>query len=740
MRLLLAGLLSLLVLSTPGLSDAYQFPADPKLWTDAEVESFLFLSQIQGKTGLNKDSNLCIAITEPVPGGKQTMRIISKVGDNGKGGLFVTGKAEIAKGSPEEADLNRIKQIATMASGYQAAIMDYDESKGMPTVNPDTKSYMSAQVIGYTDGEGIGRQLSASLSNSGQTYTTNKELGMYRAKYLSTQLGLSGSFGQVVQSSIQAEPAMKDDKYKDIRECATWRTAEVRMSFQTGSKVTDSATWAMATQMAPEKQRLMMQYEAARQMREALTKLDNQVMRVEKPWPSPSPGGTPNPTDRPYLEINANLQSYCDVTLKWFKQYREVREPRVGLRPVVFSGCKVIPNAAGRGICYYDCDQGRLSLTPPGSQYGAPIDFGASYWPKKTEELAAGVVTISDAQFKELIKAAKDDSKIKAALKVMQDERASKLDEVLKASFPECAADATLYSDLKTLMNQVLPVLSSCRAQSPNPDVKSDDACAQAATLKAPNGTGMSGRLMKCISMKRVMDSMYSQGECRPGKDFTKVTFPHMNASLGCKYCGSGWSTHDGAAEFKERYDFSVTHFHDQNTTATVPTFGALQKPGIHQISGCADCSCTEKSKKLAKIFTVEEASRDKSVIDSIDKNSCYCTPPVAPSCAVGPQGATGESSDISLGQKYFYDSCAQKFVAVATPGTGKDAKSAQILNLVQQFNSGCGTDPKQCAQTLGSARSKVNNMLCESQGVKVPTDDPIRDCSKEAGVTFDQD
>jgi hypothetical protein len=606
----------------------------------------------------------------------------------------------------------------------------------MPTVNPDTKSYMSAQVIGYTDGEGIGRQLSASLSNSGQTYTTNKELGMYRAKYLSTQLGLSNSFGQVIQSSIQAEPAMKDEKYKGIRDCATWRTAEVRMSFQTGSKVTDSATWAMATQMAPEKQRLMMQYEAARQMREALTTLNAQVMRVEKPWPSPSPGGTPNPTDRPFYEMNANFQSYCDVAIKWFKQYREVDRTYVAL-----TGCKLFPNTAGRGACYYGCDQGRLSLTPPNSLAGSPISFSPYFSPKEAKDLATGVNPVSYKQFEKLSESAKKDPGIVAALKVMQDERASKLDGVLKASFPECAASESSLNDLKTLMAQVIPVLSSCRAQSPIPEVKGDSAtCAQAATLKAANGTGMSGRLMKCISMKRVMDSMYGQGECRPGKEFTKVTFPHMNANLGCKYCGSGWSTHGGAAEFKERYDFSVTHFHDENTTTTVPTFGALQKPGIHQISNCADCSCTEKSKKLAKIFTVEEASSDKSVIDTVDKNSCYCTPPVAPSCAVGPQGATGESTGTSLGQKYFFDSCAQKFVAVATPGTGKDAKSVQILNLVQQFNSGCGNDPKQCVPTLADARSKVNKMLCESQGVKIPTDDPILDCSKEAGVTFDQD
>jgi hypothetical protein len=622
-----------------------------------------------------------------------------------------------------------------MASGYQAAIMDYDESKGMPTANPDTKGYMSAQVIGYTDGQGISGTLSASLGNSGQNYTTNKQLGMYRANYLSTQLGLSNSFGQVTQSSIQAEPSMRDSKYKDIRNCATWRTAEVRLSFQTGSKVTDSATWAMATQMAPEKQRLMMQYEAARQMREALSALNAQVMKVEKPWPSPSPGGTPNPTDQPYYEKSATYQSYCDVAIKWFKQPRRVDNAYVN-----FTGCKSVSNIYGN--CYFKCDQGTLSLTPPGSRIGSPLSFVPAFNAVSEEQLPAGATPISYSQFSKLKESASEDPGIKAALKVMQDERASKLDGVLKASFPECAANEFSLNDLKTLMTQVISVLSSCKAQSPNPDVKSEASvkCAQAATLKAANGTGMSGRLMKCISMKRVMDSMYGQGECRPGKEFTKVTFPHMNANLGCKFCGSGWSTHAGAAEFKERYDFSVTHFHDQNTTATVPTFGALQKPGIHQISNCADCSCTEKSKKLAKIFTVEEASSDKSIIDTIDKSSCYCTPPVAPSCAVGPQGATGESTGTSLGQKYFYDSCAQKFVAVPTAGTGKDAKSVQILNLVQQFNSGCGTDPKQCAQSLSIARSKVNNMLCEKQGVKVPTDDPIRDCSKEAGVVLDQD
>jgi hypothetical protein len=70
--------------------------------------------------------------------------------------------------------------------------------------------------------------------------------------------------------------------------------------------------------------------------------------------------------------------------------------------------------------------------------------------------------------------------------------------------------------------------------------------------------------------------------------------------------------------------------------------------------------------------------------------------------------------------------------VDVSSIAPNANQKDVQILELVKQFNSGCGTDPKQCSQNLSQARAKVNNMLCENQGVKVPTDDPVRDCSQE--------
>ncbi len=714
-------------------AQSYQFGSDPKKWSDSEVESFLFMSQVQNKTGLNRNSNLCIEMTEPVPGGKQSMRIISKVGDNGKGGLFQTGKAEIAKGSPEEQDLNRIRQIAKMASGYQSAIMNYDETAGAPTVNHDTKSYMTAQVIGYTDGEGISGTLSASLSNSGQSFSSNKQLGMYRANYLAQELGLADSFGQVKRSSIQAESAMRDKKFAPIRNCATWRTAEVRMSFQTGSKITDENTWAMSTQMAPEKQRLMMQYEAARQVREALSTLNNSVMKVESPWPSPSPGATPHP-DRPYYEMGTEYKNFCTTALKWFQQPRTLGQSS---RYFYFDHCKAAGTTSGSAACAFNCDQGNLYLSPAGLNNGGPIAFRPMFTMVDAAKLKPNTEPVTHQQFEELAKLAVRDNGILASLKPMQDQRATQLDQALKSAFPECASDSKSFQDLKTLVAQVEPVIGECRFQSPYSAITADNKCAQAATALSPGGSGLSqggksGKLMKCINMKRVMDSMYSLGECRPGAEFNKVTFPHMNVNIGCKFCGSGWSTHSGAASFKERYDGSITHFHDQNTTSQSPTFGNLQKPGVHQISNCADCSCANKSQKLAKIFTVEEASKDKSVIDSIDKNSCYCTPPIAPSCAVGPQGATGESEYSSLGQRYFYNSCSENFVDVSSIAPSANQKDVQILALVKQFNSGCGTDPKQCSQNLSQARAKVNSMLCENQGVKVPTDDPVRDCAQE--------
>jgi len=193
--------------------------------------------------------------------------------------------------------------------------------------------------------------------------------------------------------------------------------------------------------------------------------------------------------------------------------------------------------------------------------------------------------------------------------------------------------------------------------------------------------------------------------------------------------CGSGWNANHGVASEKERDTLQTTIItpHEHGKTFDAATVDALRSPGVHEIANCADCNCTDKASKLAKIYTVEKSS-DDNLVPSINKNSCYCTPPVAPSCGVGPYGSTDESKITSLGQKYFFDACAGKFEKI----TG-ETKSAQILNLLNVFHKGCSHNPGQCsAVTMSSAINAVNNMLCEKQNFKIPSDDPIKDCSRE--------
>jgi hypothetical protein len=336
---------------------------------------------------------------------------------------------------------------------------------------------------------------------------------------------------------------------------------------------------------------------------------------------------------------------------------------------------------------------------------------------------------VSEDKIKKTIKSS---TSVTEGMKALQKSLEAEQENALKVSFPECAKDAESLADLRTLVKQVRAVVGDCTFQSPHVSVKADDKCAQAAIISASDG-GKSGKLMKCINMKRVMGHMYSQGECRPGGEFSKVTFPHLNAHLGCKFCGNGWSTKNGAATFRERYDGKVTQFSDKNSTSDTPTYRSLQSPGIHEIGDCADCSCTNKNEKIKKVYLVEEAHTQKSVIDQINKTSCYCTPPVAPSCGVGPQGATGESVYSSLGQKYFYDSCQNKFLKVTESPNQTDQKGAQILALVNQMNKGCTTNPGACKDVdLQTAIRSVNAMLCETQNYRIPTDDPVKDCQKE--------
>jgi len=713
-------LLFLVLAQTSSPSFAYVFNSDPRTWSDRDVESFLFLSQVQKQTALTKGRNLCIDISEPVPGGKQTMRIISKVGDNKDGGLFQNGKSEIAKGSAAESDMNTIKKIVEMSSGYQQAIMDYDESSGVPTVRfkAETKDYMTAEVIGYTDGQGITGAPSGALDGQGKNYSSNKQLGKLRADYLADQLDLANDFAKVNKTSIESESTLRKNEYKDIRACATWRTAEVRMTFQTGSKATDDATWAMSTKMASSQQRLMMQYEAAKQVQEALKTVNDGVLHVNKPWPktmTPPAGSTD-----PYTEMSPEYATYCSAIMDEMKKFDSE----------AFNGCKT-----GSRSCYYRCPNignvypiGIAGALQGGAFASNVILFADKDNPNPN---AKGTIRNEDA----MKSAVKNSEAVRAALKKLTDARdAAKLTQ-LKKSFPECAKDPAQFKDLLALVTQVEPHVDDCKTSSPYYSVDAKNTCAQAAILKAADGTGMSGKLMKCISMKRVMNSMYSADGCKTGASFNKVTFPHMNAHLGCKFCGNGWNAKDGVASFTERYDGKVTVFHDHHTTLDTPTYQSLQSPSIHEIADCADCLCTNKNEKLKKVFLVEEASPTNNIVQNINKTSCYCTPPVAPSCGVGPQGATGEAKYSSLGQKYFYDSCMGKFVAVTNSKSATDQKGAQIAALVNQFNS-CGSNPGKVSCDMSKVIADVNGMMCESQKYKMPTDDPVVDCSKEEAMS----
>jgi hypothetical protein len=193
--------------------------------------------------------------------------------------------------------------------------------------------------------------------------------------------------------------------------------------------------------------------------------------------------------------------------------------------------------------------------------------------------------------------------------------------------------------------------------------------------------------------------------------------------------CGSGWNASDGVASYKERDTLKTTPIkpHEHGKSFDAATVEALRSPGVHEISNCAYSNCSDKASKLAKIYTVEKSS-DENLVPSINKNSCYCTPPVAPSCGVGPSGGTDEPKITTLGQKFFYDACSGKFEKISG-----DSKSAQILNLLNTFNKGCVSKPGQCGTiTMSSAINAVNNMLCEKQNFRIPSDDPIKDCTRE--------
>lgn len=731
MRPHLKLLVVFLILSIPvpaQLAQAYRFNQNARGWSDSEVESFLFLTQVQKRTGLGKNSRMCIDISEPVPGGKQTMRIISKVGDNKEGGLFQTGKCEIAKGGPQESDLNVLKQVVGMASGYQQAIMDLDMSTGAPKTRDasEVKRFMSAEVIGYTDGQPVGKNQSCELDGSGKNYSTNKGLGMYRSQYLAKELGLGNQFATVANRSIESEKALKGKENETIRDCGTWRTAEVRMNFQTGSAVSEDATWAMSTRMAPEKHRLMMQYEAALQVKEMIQAVNRKILRVEKPWPAATPdpanpnakiNATPTP-EKPYSVPSEGFEKVCAAALDSLILAHGYR----------FNGCK----RQTPRTCYYDCpNMGKLHIQIPTSADG-------SIWNQPYVSLVMNDSgTRSGIAVNEVEKTVKENKIVLDRIKELKKGADPEIESAMLKAFPECAKDPASLQDLRTLIKQVRPVMGSCTSQSPHVSIKSDDPCAQAAIISASDGTGKSGKLMKCVNMKRVMGQMYAQGECRPGGEFSKITFPHMNAHLGCKYCGNGWSTKNGAASFSERFDGKVTRFSDQNTSFDTPTYKSLQSPGIHEISDCADCSCTNKGEKVKKVFIVEEANPNKGIMDQVNKTSCYCTPPVAPSCGVGPQGATGESVYSSLGQKYFYDSCKNDFVKVTESNKQTDQKGSQILALVNQMNQGCWNQPGACKEVdLPTAITTVNQMLCETQNYRIPSDDPVKDCQKEDEIS----
>ncbi len=319
------------------------------------------------------------------------------------------------------------------------------------------------------------------------------------------------------------------------------------------------------------------------------------------------------------------------------------------------------------------------------------------------------------------------DEKMIQTSKAITEQINIKYDEQILKTFPDCKTENL--AELKILAKQVELVAGDCSKPSPFTTITASDKCAAAALSETKSAGGKSGRLFKCINMKRVMNTMYSQGECKTGAEFDSVNFPHKNAHLACKFCGSGWNAKEGAVSFRERYDMSTSAI-SANTTKSTPTFGALQSPGIHEISDCEDCTCTDKSSKVSKVFSVGKVDAN-NIVGTVNKKSCYCTPPVAPSCFVGPDGATDGPEHHVTTQKHFYNSCTQKFVAIAD---GK-SRNDQLVDLVNQFNKGCDAN---CATTtnIKDEVEKVNSMMCENQNVQIPTDDPLADCTKEEART----
>lgn len=781
--------LSLLLFLVLDDASAYTFRLDekgqPDKWNDAEVETFLFLSQIQNKTGLTSNSNLCIEVSQPVAGGTQTMRIVSKITNNKNGnGMFEVGKAEVSQDHAQK-DLDTIGNIVKLSSGYQQAIMNYSDSDTEPQkyTSEQLKDYMSAEVIGYTDGLGINGTVSAVegpatkwTGSNGKSYSTNytsnQQLGNLRAIYLSDKLDLNNSFGKVEQISKTSETELKNQT-KEVKECSTRRTAEVRLNFQTSSKVGNNATWVMPTKMMSEKAQQTMQFEAGLQIHSALKELNDDVLFNQIPGPSPTPDpkaktNSKNKNDKVVVEdvkeFSPEYRALCGSMLEALKtsasgdvdRCRFVEQKNIVLKatPPCHFACggtigdiyaNIGSGAYGGEFGWKAFSENMITIIPPKDlTYEAQHKDEPGYAPKYLPKVKFS---------KQLAESIYNSKEVRTSLASLNNTRNSKKEAFIKKKFPNCAKEPYL-SDLlgdpksnqKGLVEQVSRVSSTDYTRVIRADgsinynaISPDHSLIQAAYLEKDGG--MSGRLLRCMDMSRAMNEIYRESDCKPGESFGTVTFPHKNAKLGCRYCGFGWSTKAGVATFQER-SYSSLADTDPRKTRTYnttdghnhvdhPTFEALQGPGIHEIGDCPNCQCSDKNKKFKKIFQVEKASNDNIVSSGVNKDSCYCSTPIVPSCAVGPGGSVKGEDILKLSQKYFFDACEGKFVKASG-----DAKAKQIENLLNQFNKGCGVDPSKCATSnIKSAVGAVNAMMCETQKYKLPSDDPIADCTKEDGV-----
>jgi hypothetical protein len=736
----------------------------PDKWNDAEVETFLFLNQIQTKTGLNKDSNLCIDVSQPVPGGTQTMRIISKVTDNeNQKGMFEVAEIGVKDGNVN-ADVATIKQIVNLSSGYQQGIMNYSNTDAVPPTytQDELKSYMSAEVIGYTDGlavdsNGLTRSwVGADGKEHSASYNSNTKLGMLRADYLTDQLGLNNTFGKVEKTSKTCDIELKNET-REVKECSTRRSAEVRMNFQTSSQNGSGSTWVMPTQMMPEGTQKILQFEAAMQVHSALRELNDDILHDRVPGPTPTPDPKVKTTSKTKVEpvedvknMSAEFQSFCAAALKDIQKSNSsdvdycTFTPRTGVK------------LTGTASCVFTCSKGAIKnifVTMNGNSTGGKFTVGSV-------QVNGTDGTINKHQYtKQIEDLVKTSEGTKTALASLNTLRDQKMKDHIKAKFPNCANEP-YWSDLvgteegKTtgLVGRVASAsqgdytkLIRANGSIDYSSISGDHVLVQAAYLEA-NG-GLSGRLLRCFDMSRAMNEVYKVSTCKPGKvgelPLGSITFPHKDANLGCRYCRFGWSTDkSGAATFRERSysnlpetDARKTRKYDPNdghNTLDTPTFEALQAPGIHEISDCPDCQCSNKNKKLKKIFQVEQASNSNIVTSAMNSSSCYCSTPVVPSCAVGPGGQIKGEDVVKLDQKYFFDACTGKFEKAVG-----DNKGAQITNLLNTLNKNCVTDKASCPTVdIKTATSNVNAMLCETQKYKLPTDDPIADCTKEDATT----